>query len=170
MCPLSEFPLPSPEDPGDALPDIRVSPPGPASKSALQRLEQVECPAFGRRRHDRAIMAGTEASIIVYATGNGSNIFDLDGNRYVDLAAGFGSVLLGHGFKGTVRALAAQAERLVQGLGDVYSADLKIALLERVATLHPGHRAQVLLGLSGSDAVTAALKTAMLATGKPGVV
>src|SRR5262249_29593849 len=79
-------------------------------------------------------------------------------------------VLLGHGFKGTVRALAAQAERLIQGLGDVYSADLKIALLERVAALHPGYRAQVMRGQSGRDAVTAALKTAMLATGKPGVV
>jgi 4-aminobutyrate aminotransferase/(S)-3-amino-2-methylpropionate transaminase len=147
-----------------------VSPPGPASKSALQRLEQVECPAFGRRRRDRASLSGTDAPVLVFATGNGSNVFDLDGNRYVDLAAGFGSVLLGHGFEGTVRALGAQAERLIQGLGDVYSADLKIALLERVAALHPGHRAQVLLGQSGSDAVTAALKTAMLATGKPGVV
>ena len=34
---------------------------------------------------------------IVLASGRGSNIEDVDGNRFVDLVAGFGSVLLGHG-------------------------------------------------------------------------
>ena len=34
---------------------------------------------------------------IVYASGSGSSVVDVDGNRYVDLAAGFGSLLLGHG-------------------------------------------------------------------------
>src|SRR5262249_58053683 len=55
-------------------------------------------------------------------------------------------------------------------VGDVYATDAKIALLERLASLHPGVRPRVLLGQSGSDAITAALKTARLATGKPGVV
>jgi 4-aminobutyrate aminotransferase/(S)-3-amino-2-methylpropionate transaminase len=58
----------------------------------------------------------------------------------------------------------------VQALGDVYSGDSKIALLERLTSLYPGARAKGLLTQSGSDAVTAAIKTAMLATGRPGLV
>jgi 4-aminobutyrate aminotransferase/(S)-3-amino-2-methylpropionate transaminase len=61
-------------------------------------------------------------------------------------------------------------ERLIMALGDVYAADAKIGLLERLASLHPGHAPKVLLGQSGSDAVTAAIKTAALATGRPGLV
>jgi len=168
--PLSEFPAPAGETAGDEPPEIRVAPPGPLSRSALARLEQVECPAFGQRREARAAQSGAEMLPIVLASAKGSNVVDVDGNRYVDLIAGFGALILGHGAAPVLRALAGQADRLLQALGDVYSADVKIALLERVAALHPGLRPRVLLGQSGSDAVTAALKTARLATGKPGVV
>ncbi len=140
------------------------------SRSALARLEQVECPAFGRRRQDRQAESGAEMLPIVLSSGKGSNIFDVDGNRYVDLCAGFGALVLGHAATPVLRAIAGQAERLVQALGDVYAADAKVALLERLASLHPGVRPRVILGQSGSDAITAALKTARLATGKPGVV
>jgi 4-aminobutyrate aminotransferase/(S)-3-amino-2-methylpropionate transaminase len=140
------------------------------SRSAAARLEQVECPAFGRRRDARAEAAGVDMIPIVLASGKGSNLFDVDGNRYVDLAAGFGSVLLGHGATSVVRAVEGQVERLVQALGDVYAADAKLGLLERLASLHPGVRPRVLLCQNGGDAVTAAVKTARLATGRPGLV
>jgi 4-aminobutyrate aminotransferase/(S)-3-amino-2-methylpropionate transaminase len=149
---------------------MRVAPPGPMSRAAALRLEQVECPAFGRRREARASAAGAEMLPIVLASGEGANVVDVDGNRYVDLCAGFGALLLGHGARAVRRAVEAQAERLLMALGDVYSADAKIGLLERLAALHPGHAPKVLLGQSGSDAVTAAIKTATLATGRPGLV
>jgi 4-aminobutyrate aminotransferase/(S)-3-amino-2-methylpropionate transaminase len=168
--PLSEFPLPPADAAGDDPPEIRVAPPGPMSRSAVARLEQVECPAFGHRRSARAEQSGAEMLPIVLSTGKGSNLFDVDGNRYVDLIAGFGALLLGHAATPVIRAVEGQAARLVQGLGDVYSADAKIALLERLAALHPGVRPRVLLAQSGSDAVTAAIKTARLATGRPGLV
>jgi 4-aminobutyrate aminotransferase/(S)-3-amino-2-methylpropionate transaminase len=107
---------------------------------------------------------------IVLASGKGSNIEDVDGNRYVDLVAGFGSVLLGHGAAAIARAVEDQGARLIQALGDVYSADVKVRLLEELAALHPGEAPKVLLSQSGSDAITAAIKTAALATGKPGIV
>jgi 4-aminobutyrate aminotransferase/(S)-3-amino-2-methylpropionate transaminase len=93
-------------------------------------------------------------------------LVDVDGNRYLDFAAGFGSVLLGHGHPSLMRAVTAQAARLVQGLGDVYVSDVKIALMTELAALHPHGPAQVLLTQSGSDAIAAALKTATLATGR----
>lgn len=107
---------------------------------------------------------------IVLASGRGSNIEDVDGNRYVDLVAGFGSVLLGHGAASIAAAVEAQGARLIQALGDVYSADVKVRLLEELSALYPGEAPKVLLSQSGSDAITAAIKTAALATGRPGIV
>jgi 4-aminobutyrate aminotransferase/(S)-3-amino-2-methylpropionate transaminase len=106
----------------------------------------------------------------VYARGRGSNVVDVDGNRYVDLVAGFGALLLGHRPTPVLRAVAAQERKLVLALGDVYASELKAPLCEALARLWPSKGARVMLGLSGADAVTAALKSACLATGKPGVV
>ncbi|HZO15787.1 MAG TPA: aminotransferase class III-fold pyridoxal phosphate-dependent enzyme, partial [Polyangiaceae bacterium] len=129
------------------------------------RLARVECPAFPARQSARRA-----PTPIVLARGDGDEIWDVDGRRYVDLTAGFGSLLLGHGHPGWSAALAAQSARLVQGLGDVYASDVKVMLLEELAALHPSPGARVLLTQSGSDAVTAAIKTAMLATGKNGII
>jgi 4-aminobutyrate aminotransferase/(S)-3-amino-2-methylpropionate transaminase len=98
------------------------------------------------------------------------NVFDADGNRYVDLAAGFGALLLGHAPPAVLAAVEEQQRRLPLALGDVYAAEAKVELCERLARLHPEPGARVLLGSSGADALTAALKTAVLATGKAGVL
>jgi 4-aminobutyrate aminotransferase/(S)-3-amino-2-methylpropionate transaminase len=156
---------------GDELPSIAVTPPGPRTRAALARLEAVENPAFARRRASRRDAAGGEdMAPIVLARGRGSNVWDADENRYVDLAAGFGALALGHGASAIARATGAQAERLVQGLGDLYASEVKLELLERLARLHPGTSPRVMLAATGADAVTAALKTVQLATGRPGVV
>jgi 4-aminobutyrate aminotransferase/(S)-3-amino-2-methylpropionate transaminase len=154
----------------DVLPMIRVDPPGPMSLAWAARLEGAECPAFGARRRARAEVAGAEMAPVVYASGSGCNVVDVDGNRYVDLAAGFGALLLGHGAPRIARAIELQAARLWMALGDLYPSDAKIALVEQLAELYPAKGARALLGQSGSDAVSAALKTAKLATGKPGAV
>ena len=109
-------------------------------------------------------------SSIVYATARGSNVTDVDGNRYVDLAGGFGALLLGHRHPAIERVLTLQSERLWQALGDLYPSDAKVALLERLTRLYPKAGAKGILAQSGSDAVSAALKTAKLATGKPAVI
>ena len=107
---------------------------------------------------------------IVYDRGEGPNVVDVDGNRYVDLAAGFGALLLGHVPPSVAAALDAQERRLWLALGDVYATEAKVALCERLVRLLPEPGARVMLGASGADAVTAALKTAVLATGRTGVV
>lgn len=147
----------------DLGPELVVPPPGPTSRTWLIRHAHVAAPMGPTPQ------PGPPGGI-VYATGKGSNVSDVDGNRYVDLAGGFGALLLGHGHPALQRVLGLQAERLLQALGDLYPADAKIALLERLARLYPKPNAKVILGQSGSDAVSAALKTAKLATGKPGIV
>jgi len=173
--PLSELPPAPDEDRGELDPLIKKRLPGPRSRALASRLAEVESPAPGARRRARAAASGDapddDSTVpIVLTTGRGSNLYDVDGNRFVDLAAGFGSLLLGHGATATTRAMAAQTDRMVQGLGDVMPTDAKLALLERLARLHPGEKPQVILGTSGGDAVTAAIKTAVLATGRSALV
>jgi 4-aminobutyrate aminotransferase/(S)-3-amino-2-methylpropionate transaminase len=153
-----------------SLPAIHVAPPGPRSREMAARLAAIESPSFDARRDARARESGEDQAPIVYAEAEGPNVVDVDGNRYVDLAAGFGALLLGHRPAAVQRALDAQSGRLWLALGDVFASDVKVALCERLARLLPVGGARVMLGSSGSDAVTAALKTAALATGRPGVV
>jgi 4-aminobutyrate aminotransferase / (S)-3-amino-2-methylpropionate transaminase / 5-aminovalerate transaminase len=146
--------------PSDELPLIVTRPPGEHSRTFLLRHRHVAAPMGPSRT----------SGGIVYATASGANVVDVDRNRYVDLAAGFGALLLGHAHPAVQRTLALQSERLWHALGDLYPSDAKIALSERLARLFPQPDAQVLLGQSGSDAVSAALKTAVLHTGRTGVL
>ena len=168
--PLSEIALPPSESKGDELPEIRVAPPGPMSRDALARLARVDCPSAFRRRDARAAASGLEMDPVVFASGKGSNVFDIDGNRFVDLVAGFGALTLGHAAPSVLRTLEAQSERLTLAAGDLFPSDTKVVLCERLAALHPGAEPRVILTQSGSDAVTAALKTAALSTRRPGVL
>jgi 4-aminobutyrate aminotransferase/(S)-3-amino-2-methylpropionate transaminase len=86
------------------------------------------------------------------------------------MSAGFGAAAVGHGAPLVVEAVQAQAERLLHALGDLHPSDVKIELLERLCALAPFPEARAMLGLSGSDAIGAALKTALLYTGRPGVI
>ncbi len=154
----------------DQPPLVTATPPGPRSIALAGHLLASECPAFAERRKARAQNDGAQSLPITLARGRGSNIFDVDDNRYVDLAAGFGAAILGHGPSAAHAAVHAQVDKLAQGLGDLFASDVKVELLERLASLHPEPGARVLLGQSGADAVTAAMKTALLATGRPGVL
>jgi 4-aminobutyrate aminotransferase/(S)-3-amino-2-methylpropionate transaminase len=151
-------------------PSIVVPPPGPRSRALAERLSRVENPAFDARREARAETSGERQAPIVYARAAGSNVFDVDGNRYLDLVCGFGACIFGHAPPFVAERVERAQRELWLALGDVYSAEAKVALLEELAALHPEKGARAILGLSGADAVTAALKTAMLATKKPGVV
>ena len=114
----------------DLPPLVKVPPPGPGSRTWLVRHAHVAAPM------GPSPPPGPPSSI-VYATGRGANVTDVDGNRYVDLAGGFGALLLGHLHPSVQRVLGLQSERLLQALGDLYPADAKIALLERLTRLHP---------------------------------
>jgi 4-aminobutyrate aminotransferase / (S)-3-amino-2-methylpropionate transaminase / 5-aminovalerate transaminase len=154
----------------DELPRIVHPPPGPESVRWLARFAANAAPMGPRRAEPEADVAGPFAGSLVYRAGHGSNVIDVDGNRYVDLAAGFGSLLLGHAPASTQAALHAQAERLLQALGDVYPSDVKVELLEDLCALYAPEPARCILGQSGADAISAALKTAALHSGKPGVI
>ncbi|MGB5810834.1 MAG: aspartate aminotransferase family protein [Polyangiales bacterium] len=155
---------------GDAAPDLRRPVPGAVGRAWVDRLAASECPALTTRRKRRAEQTGASHDPIVWVEACGVNVLDSDGNRYVDLTSGFGVAFIGHRHPKVVEAVRTQAGTLMHALGDLYPSTRKVELLERLCALSPWTDARAMLSLGGADAVTAALKTAVLATGKPGVV
>ena len=149
---------------------MRAPLPAPLGSRLVELLSQTECPALTTRRARRGERAGASHDPIVWTLARGANVVDADGNIYVDLSSGFGASAVGHRHPRVVEAIHRQADRLLHALGDLHPSDVKIELLERLAGLAPFPNARVILGLGGADAVEAALKTAMLATGRPGVI
>ncbi len=154
---------------GAQPPSMKTAAPGPRSRAWVDRLARSECPALTMRRARRAEASGADTDPIVYAEARGANVRDVDGNVYVDLCAGFSVAAIGHAHPRVTAAVQAQAARLPHALGDVFPSEAKLVLLERLVDWAP-FDARVILGLNGADAIAAALKTARLATGRPGVL
>lgn len=154
---------------GAQLPSVVTEVPGPKSSALVEILSEVECPALTARRARRRELSGASHDPISWHTALGANVRDVDGNVFVDLTAGFGAALLGHSHPAVVSALHDQQARLLHALGDVHPSDTKVQLLSALAELAP-FPARAILGLSGADAVEAALKSAVLYTKRPGVV
>jgi 4-aminobutyrate aminotransferase-like enzyme len=107
---------------------------------------------------------------IFWQHAHGANVRDVDGNVYIDLTSGFGVANAGHSNAAVTAALSDQATLLAHALGDVYPAEIKVRLLERLAEIMPGELSVGILGNSGAEAVEAALKTAVMRTGRTGVL
>ena len=98
---------------------------------------------------------------MIWANARGCRVIDGEGREYIDLSAGFGVAALGHRNPRVMAAIGEQ--KVVHALGDLAEAEATVRL--RRALPRPAK-----LGLSGEDAVEIALRTALLATGKPGIV
>lgn len=143
-------------------PEILTSIPGPRSLELAKRLTAVE---------SRNVTCLEPVAPIFWERAHGANVWDVDGNRYIDLTAAFGVANTGHGHPRVVTAVAAQAELLLHGMGDVHPPAVKVELLEALTRRFPGGGpARAVLSSSGSDAVETAIKTACLATGNAGIV
>lgn len=142
-------------------PRIVLEPPGPASRGLSRRLAEVES--------RNITFLGSDFPIFLRKS-RGSNVWDADGNRYVDLTSGFAVAATGHRHPRVVKAVRDQLQRLPHAMGDVHPPEIKTRLLERLVALAPMKDARAILASSGSESVEAALKTARLATGKPGVI
>ena len=140
-----------------------MTPPGPRSRELSRRIAEAEAPGINT-------LSGTGAVSLFWEEAEGAHVRDVDGNLYIDLTSGFGVAAVGHRHPRVVEAIRAQAGRLLHGLGDVHGHPLRVELAERLVRLAPVDDAQVFFSISGSEAVEIALKTAVAATGKPGIV
>jgi 4-aminobutyrate aminotransferase-like enzyme len=98
---------------------------------------------------------------VIWARAEGCRVWDVDGREYLDLSGGFGVAALGHR---NARVMAAmRAAPVAHALGDLAEAEVTGQL--RACLPWPAK-----LGVTGEDAVEIALRTALLATGRPGIV
>jgi len=121
---------------------------------------------------------------IVWERAKGVNVWDAEGKKYLDLTAAFGVAAAGHANPNVVKAGQKQMARLLHAMGDVHPHALKAQLARELSRITferwakknrqsaIGNRqsGKVIFSNSGFEAVESALKTAMLATGKHGVI
>ncbi|MET0400512.1 MAG: aspartate aminotransferase family protein [Longimicrobiaceae bacterium] len=146
---------------GTLLPSLKTPPPGPRSRALAAELARWESPNVTYLADDFPVF---------WEEARGSNVRDVDGNVYVDLTAAFAVAGIGHAHPRVVDAIQRQAARLLHGMGDVHPPAVKVELLRALAEAAPGGLARSVLASSGAEAVEAALKTAVMATGKPRVL
>jgi 4-aminobutyrate aminotransferase-like enzyme len=98
---------------------------------------------------------------LIWADAEGCRVRDAEGREYLDLSGGFGVAALGHRNPQVLEAW--RAQRVVHALGDLAEAEVTVELRRQLP-------APAKLGVTGEDAVEIALRTALLATGKPGIL
>ncbi|MBM4250962.1 MAG: aspartate aminotransferase family protein [Deltaproteobacteria bacterium] len=131
----------------------------------LSQLKAVECPDATYPARDPAL---------VMHRAKGSLVYDVEGQEYIDLCAGFGALALGHNPDAHIHVLTerlhvapgTKAPLITHGMGDVYSSAAKVELLKYLPSLMPPTLQVAALALTGSQAVELAVKSAMLATGR----
>ncbi len=122
------------------------------------------------QRAQRSIAGGVNSGIrkleapvpLYFARGSGPNLWDVDGNHYLDFQLGQGALLYGHAPAGMAEAIAAQAR-----LGTHWAAqsELEIEVAERVQRMIPSAEL-VRFNNSATEAVTAAFRLARAHTGR----
>lgn len=102
---------------------------------------------------------------LALSRGDGSRVWDLDGNEYVDLTAGWGVTSIGHCHPDMVEALCDQARTLIHTTNVVYT-EPQLDLAERLARIAPEGMQRAFFTSSGTEATEAALKLAARRTGR----
>jgi len=141
----------------DDLENVRTTIPGPRSADLWPLLQEYE---------SRNVTFVSNRFPVAWESASGATVVDRDGNRYIDLTAAFGVANVGHANPHVIAAITEQAQKLPHGMGDIHPNDTKALLLRRIAHIAPRGLTKTFLATTGSEAVEAALKTAMLATGK----
>ncbi len=98
---------------------------------------------------------------MVIARGEGSHIWDMDGNRYIDYRLGFGPIILGHGYQPVVEHV---AQAIRGGTIFAWLTPLEIEVAERIIRMTGMEK--VRLSNTGTEATMHALRIARAYTGR----
>lgn len=141
------------------LPVLTGPVPGPRARNVIERDERVVSPSY------------TRCYPLVAAKGEGAIIEDVDGNRFLDFNAGIAVVASGHCHPEVVRAIQAQAARLIHMSGTDFYYEELAALAEKLSEIAPGTGPRrVSFGNSGAEAVEGAIKLARYSTGRDKII
>ena len=130
-------------------PQVKTSLPGPRAKKLIKLDKSFVSPSY------------TRVYPLVVEKAKGLWVHDVDGNVFLDFTAGIATNSTGHCHPKVVKAIKAQADRLLHMSGTDFYYTPQIILAEKLAAMAPGRSAKrVYFGNSGAEAVEAAFKLA----------
>jgi len=133
---------------------IKTALPGPKARALLERDALVTSPSYPRDYP------------FVMSHGRGVEVWDVDGNRFLDFAAGIAVCSTGHSHPRVVQAIKDAADKFIHVSSD-YWHETQTALGERINALNPlGEPVMSFYCQSGTEAVEGALKLARYVTGR----
>jgi 4-aminobutyrate aminotransferase len=140
-------------------PSIQTELPGPKARALIARDEAVASPSL------------TRVYPLVAESGQGAVVTDVDGNRFLDFAAGIAVCSTGHAHPKVVQAIKDQADRLIHIAATDFYEPRYMEFMERLAAIAPfEEKARVFLTNSGTEAVEGAIKLARYHTHRPGII
>ena len=155
----TQTPTPAAAARNQAAPHIITELPGPKARAIIARDEAVASPSL------------TRAYPLVAESGSGMVVTDVDGNRFLDFAAGIAVCSTGHSHPKVVAAIKEQADRLIHIAATDFYEPRYLEFSERLAAIAPfREKARVFLTNSGTEAVEGAIKLARYHTGRPGII
>jgi 4-aminobutyrate aminotransferase len=141
------------------LPEIKTSLPGPNARALIERDAAYVSPSY------------TRPYPLVMARGEGAIVEDVDGNRFLDCAAGIAVTSTGHSHPAVVQAIVEQSSRFLHMSGTDFYYEPQVRLAEAVASIVPIDGAvKSFFGNSGTEANEAAIKLARYHTKRPYMV
>ena len=140
-------------------PDIRTPLPGPKARAIIERDRKSVSPSY------------TRDYPFVIARGEGAVVEDVDGNRFLDCAAGIAVNSTGVSHPEVVKAIAEQAGRFIHMSGTDFYYEPQVRLAEELAAIVPIEgEVRTFFGNSGTEAMEAAIKLARYSTKRQGLV
>ena len=141
------------------LPVLMTPLPGPRAKAVIARDSQWISPSY------------TRGYPMVAKSGRGAMVEDVDGNVFLDFAAGIAVVSTGHCHPHVVEAIQKQAAELIHISGTDFYYPNMVEFAERLAAVAPGKEAKkVYFGNSGTEAIEAAIKLARYHTRRDKII
>ena len=133
----------------------KLNVPGPKAQAILARDKKHTSPSYPREYP------------FVMESGRGAECWDVDGNRYVDFAAGIAVLSTGHAHPELVKVIQQQAEKFIHISSDYYHEPM-VSLGEKINEIAPMKEdVGIFYANSGTETVEAAIKLAKYATGRP---
>ena len=147
------------------------------TQAAVETLASVAASAADQTnaqlimRREAAVPRGVASAAPIYAKhAENAEMWDVEGNRYIDFCGGIGVLNTGHRHPSVIAAAKAQEDHYTHTSFQVVPYAPYIDLAERLNALAPGDAPKkTLLVTTGAEAVENAVKIARAATGRPGV-
>jgi 4-aminobutyrate aminotransferase len=141
------------------LPHLVLPLPGPRAKKILELDAQYISPSY------------TRGYPLVAKSGSGATVEDVDGNIFLDFAAGIAVCATGHCHPDVVAAIQKQAAELIHISGTDFYIPNMAELAQKLASIAPGQEPKkVYFGNSGTEAIEAAIKLARYHTRREKII